>query len=365
MANNTVVQVLDFVPNGKRSLDRFLIALTQNLKNRGWRTVFVFAGEPNPEFAQELHSLGSTYFVQSIEKDSAQAIKDLGIKLKEFSPKVLQTHFISKFARNLVVLYKASGAEKLIVTDRSSGAVKPKTGLKYLLAHLRTKMASRMIDEIICVSDFVRRRNINDLFFPANMVSYIYNGIDTNYYQPSPSTPNSVFTLTYAGQLIPEKGVDTVIKAVRMLIDHGINVTLNIAGKGHHDQALKNLSHELGLDKHIHFLGHIDYTMKLYSQSDVVVVPSSWEEAFGFVAAEAASCEACLVVSSAGALPEIVGADCSAGLIFEKDNPQSLHDLLIKLKDDVSLRDKLRKQARQRAISNFSLKSTFSAFDKV
>lgn len=48
---------------------------------------------------------------------------------------------------------------------------------------------------------------------------------------------------------------------------------------------------------------------KLIQGIDMLVVPSTWEEPFGLVAAEAMSARVPLIVSDAGALPEVVGKE--------------------------------------------------------
>ncbi|MFV0463459.1 MAG: glycosyltransferase family 4 protein [Nostocoides sp.] len=58
----------------------------------------------------------------------------------------------------------------------------------------------------------------------------------------------------------------------------------------------------------IHKLGWVSRTTFL-GQVDVVVVPAVWPESFGLVAAEAMAAGIPLIVSDAGALPEVVGTE--------------------------------------------------------
>ena len=61
LMHSTVVMLLHFVPNQRRTLEEFLLALTASLRERGWRTVFVFAGAPGDEFRDRLGELGAAY----------------------------------------------------------------------------------------------------------------------------------------------------------------------------------------------------------------------------------------------------------------------------------------------------------------
>jgi len=60
---------------------------------------------------------------------------------------------------------------------------------------------------------------------------------------------------------------------------------------------------------------------ELFAWAEVVVVPSRWAEAFGLVAAEAMAAGAAVVVSDAGALPEVVG---DAGRVFPAGDAAAL-----------------------------------------
>lgn len=63
---------------------------------------------------------------------------------------------------------------------------------------------------------------------------------------------------------------------------------------------------------------------QFFSSIDLAVVPSIWPEAFGLVATECMSARVPLIVSDAGALPEIVGPDYP--WIFKAGDSQSLLD---------------------------------------
>lgn len=357
----TVVQLLDFVPNGRRSMDAFLLLLTQRLGERGWRTVFVFAGEPSEDFRRQLEGLNAEYLVQPLPGPVSAAVK-LGRRLRSHHASVLQTHFISKFERNLLPLKLASGIPHLVVTDHSSGAPSPKSGVRLVLSRVRGRIAAAYVNHVIGVSEFVRKRDVEQVHFPAKQVSVVHNGVDVERYKPVPATPNASFTVAYAGQLIPQKGVSTLIEAVAILRHEGRAIRLDIAGVGAHEAQLRAQSRAANLDDVISFHGHIDWVHRLFSSADVVVVPSTWEEAFGFVVAEAAAAGGCLLVSDAGALPELVGGEPRAGLIFRRADAADLADKLRYLMDHPQERGRLRARARELAVQRFSLNAMVDGY---
>lgn len=72
---------------------------------------------------------------------------------------------------------------------------------------------------------------------------------------------------------------------------------------------------------------------KFYEIVDIIVVPSVWDEVFGLVAAEAMSGRKPLLVSDAGALPEVVGKDYP--WIFERNNVHSLAEKILEVTDQL------------------------------
>ncbi|MFA7693040.1 MAG: glycosyltransferase family 4 protein [Candidatus Hydrogenedentes bacterium] len=85
----------------------------------------------------------------------------------------------------------------------------------------------------------------------------------------------------------------------------------------------------------------------LYTQSDICVVPSRWEEPFGLVATEAMACGRPCVVSDVGGLKEIVVPE-ETGFIFRRGKPKELARCLCKLLDDPALRRQMGDAGRKR-----------------
>src|SRR5262249_6102126 len=118
---------------------------------------------------------------------------------------------------------------------------------------------------------------------------------------------------------------------------------------------LKEFCAEKHLTNRVTFLGQIDWIARLFSSATIVVVPSEWEEAFGFVVAEAMACGACLLSSDAGAIPEVIGSGGEAGLLFHKGDPADLSEKLYQLLTNPARRDRMRIAARARAVEHFSI----------
>ena len=353
----TVISILDFTPDAHRTMEQFLIGLNAQMRSKGWRTVYVFSGIPGEEFAEQLKLLESPYLIANFPL-SWRDVPKLANDLRRYRPSAVQICFMSPFNLALWRLKKTLGARHFVFADHSSGAASNKGQLKRLLARFRGAAAGRYIDQVVAVSDFNRRRDIEQSYLPADKSRTIYNGIDSDKFNLEERPPNrDSTTIGFVGQLIPEKGVHLLLKAVKELIEEekDLNIRVKIAGQGHQAGELKRYCRDHGLDQ-VEFLGQINWVPRLFAQSDIAVVPSVWEEAFGFTVAEAMACRACVVASDAGGIPEVVGPGGEAGLIFRKGDVPELKKHLRDLIADPARRERMGRKARERVVEKFSIR---------
>ena len=166
--------------------------------------------------------------------------------------------------------------------------------------------------------------------------------------------------LVFVGRLVSDKGVDVLLRALNVLRSFEENVqrpTLNaqrptteegpikhrddlqpeltIIGLGPEEGKLRELTHELGLDRQVTFAGEKsgDELAAVLNRHQIMVVPSSWAEPFGIVALEGIACGCVVVGSRDGGLPEAIGP---CGLTFENGNAHALAACLQKLLVDPS-----------------------------
>ncbi|HPG29611.1 MAG TPA: glycosyltransferase family 4 protein [bacterium] len=151
---------------------------------------------------------------------------------------------------------------------------------------------------------------------------------------------NNKFNLLFAGRLARGKGIDVLLKSMKILDSEKIQIHLNIAGPDFGDfQRLKKMSEELGLIDNITFCGKLDRIelVKLFKSSNAFILPSRYE-AFGIVLIEAMAAGIPVIGSNISAIPFVIDNE-KTGLLFEPDNSQELADkikLLINRPDIVS-----------------------------
>jgi glycosyltransferase involved in cell wall biosynthesis len=181
-------------------------------------------------------------------------------------------------------------------------------------------------------------------------------GVDPTLFQAPPNRDSGrSFVIGSAGRrLVPEKGVDLLLKAASRL---GGVWRLHIAGDGPERQSLEQLASKLGVRDRVYFDGVIpsDQMPSYLRQLDVLVLSSrtlsNWKEQFGRVLVEAMACEVAVVGSDSGEIPSVIG---SAGLTFPENNADALHQHLLSLQQDESLLSDLRKAGRCRVLKHYT-----------
>jgi len=170
---------------------------------------------------------------------------------------------------------------------------------------------------------------------PADRVVVIYPGVDADWYRPDVSVRRAAApTFLYVGRLKRYKGVEYALRAVAAARARGLDVRLDIAGKGDDRPRLETLARELGAGDSVRFLGFVDDEEKrrLLRQSWAVVFPSP-KEGWGITNVEAAACGTPAVASDSPGLRESV-RDGETGYLVPHGDVAALTDRLITLAQD-------------------------------
>jgi glycogen synthase len=156
---------------------------------------------------------------------------------------------------------------------------------------------------------------------PAERVRVIPNGIDATRWRASAGATAAARArlagdaplLVYAGRLVHEKGVQTLLRAVRPLREAHPGLQLAVAGSGVHEPALRELARRLRIARAVRWLGFVPEVElpAVLGAADVAVVPSLYEP-FGIVALEAAAAGAPLAVAETGGLRDLASAGVAA-----------------------------------------------------
>lgn len=164
-------------------------------------------------------------------------------------------------------------------------------GKKGIFGYWIEKLASKLPDKIISVSNHTTKNLIEKLKVKPEKIITIPNGIEFNKIQKvMPAKEKS--DIVFAGRLLSHKNVDLLIKAVKIIKKAKPGIKAVVIGDGPEKENLINLTKQLNLNKNIIFKGFIEKqedVLSLIKSSKVFVLPSS-REGFGIAALEAMAC---------------------------------------------------------------------------
>lgn len=185
---------------------------------------------------------------------------------------------------------------------------------------------------------------------PSSRIDVIPNGIDVNEWQVSPDqgkqararwAPEATEIVAYLGRLEWEKGVHTLLDAVRRLSISRPGLRALIAGTGTYEAALHAHFRDLTDIGVVTFTGWLpdDELRAVAAAADVVAVPSLYEP-FGLVALEAGALGTPLVVSNTGGLNDIV-SDGFNGRVFEAGHVEQLALTMTEMLDNKDIANRM------------------------
>lgn len=231
------------------------------------------------------------------------------------------------------------------------------------LYHLRRAAETRIMqaaDGVVTLSESMRR-DIIDRGIPADRVTVVPNGADTDRFTPRPRDSDLTerlglsdrFVFGYVSNLDhPREGHELLIDAAVKLRQRGIPATALIVGDGQRREILQRYASDRDAADCVVFTGEVSHeeVLAYYGQYDVFVIPRIDERAARLVTPlkpfEAMAAGIPMVVSDLPALTEITG-DGARGDTFAVGDANDLTDTLERLWQDPERREALSVSARQ------------------
>lgn len=216
------------------------------------------------------------------------------------------------------------------------------------------RLALDHVDRFIAPSRFVAQRYVW-AGMPADRLTVIQNGIDVDrFHRKLESRSSSGIQIAYVGYFGAHKGVATLLDAFALLPQRGPPATLQLAGEGPEYDAYLARIDALGLRDRVNFLGKIQPAdmPEVYMGSDILVLPSVWDENQPVCLMEAMASGLPVVASRKGGIPELIDHGAN-GLMFEAGDASDLAVQLGSLAEDADLRQALGQEGRLR-VEQFS-----------
>jgi glycosyltransferase involved in cell wall biosynthesis len=152
----------------------------------------------------------------------------------------------------------------------------------------------------------------------------------------------------------PMKGIATLLEAFAKLRTER-DVELLLVSRPKPGGQTQRLIDRLAITDSVRFAHGMSDTQlaAVVGSADIACVPSLYE-GFSLPTAEAMACETPLVVSRAGAIPEVVGPDGLCAALVAPGDVGELEAALALLLDDPERRSRMGRAGRRRALCEFS-----------
>ncbi len=170
--------------------------------------------------------------------------------------------------------------------------------------------------------------------------------------------------LILVGRLTKQKNFELFVDAFVTISKKYPKIKANIFGEGELKNDLINKIKEQGLEERIKLLGYKKNIFKYFYKSKFFVLTSLWEDP-GFVIAEAAFLNLCIISSNCPNGPEEILEYGKGGYIFKNNNKESLISCL---EDALSEKEKKiyeKKLMCKKSIRRFTLFNHFKLLEKI
>jgi glycosyltransferase involved in cell wall biosynthesis len=237
-------------------------------------------------------------------------------------------------------------------------------------ASFLTKLFSRLLDAIICVSDSFLG-NVHGENLKPRIACRVYNGLDTSLYEPYRShevrdgirrelgVAGGEILVGMVGNIDWWKGQIVLVRAVREVLGRGTDVRTIIAGQTvmlaeEYEKEIRNYISEHGLGDRISLLGFRNDIPALLNAMDIFVHASIEPEPFGRVILEAKLMAKPIIATDGGGATEQIRHG-ETGLLVPMDDASSMAAAIEEYTADMDRAARIGAAARKDAEEYYSV----------
>ena len=258
------------------------------------------------------------------------------------------------FLLNVFISLFFTGKVKLVCLVNAFYFGYRKSAVKNIIDRLISILFLRPADLVIAGGE-AAGTELHNLRIPDSRITVIEPALRPEFinYQPEPEqNHNSHTNLLFVGRVNRIKGLEYLIKAVKLLDRRDLR--LSIVGDTEevpaYTKALRKLIEKEKLHDNIIFIGEIkevDQLIGVYEESDIFVLPSLWDTCPASLLE--AMCFGLPIVSTrAGGILQLIDHD-SSGILVPPGNSHLLAQAINRLINDHSLRQRLRQKTFERS----------------
>ncbi|MEW6606650.1 MAG: glycosyltransferase family 4 protein [bacterium] len=229
--------------------------------------------------------------------------------------------------------------------------------LKKINKYLLKKVVTLFIAPSMFMKNALKDYGLEALFIPF--------GIDYSKYEGT-SPADQQNRVLFIGDLYRSKGVDILLKAFCRVSKIIPTARLDIVGDGPIKEELKNECQRLNLQNNVTFYGRVpdNETLKFYSKTTVVVLPSIVLENSPLIIYEAMASANPIIGSRIGGIPELIIEE-ETGLLFTPGDVQELSEKILQTLTDKDKATKMGMAGRKKVESQFGQQKFLQEYLKI
>jgi glycosyltransferase involved in cell wall biosynthesis len=229
----------------------------------------------------------------------------------------------------------------------------------YGFLRMQRKVA-RQLGVVLCPSESSARDVVTEFGLDPARIQVVPLGVDSVFRPPTaPRVPGRIVAMASADT--PLKGIATLLEAFAKLRTER-DVELLLISKPKPGGQTERLIDRLSVGDSLRFVNGISDAelADVVGSAEVACVPSLYE-GFSLPTVEAMACETPLVVSRAGAIPEVIGLDGECADLVTPGDVGELAAALEGLLDDPARRARMGAAGRERALAEYSWRAVAEA----
>ncbi len=218
---------------------------------------------------------------------------------------------------------------------------------------------------VIVISEVIGRHMIEHFGVPVQNIRLIPRSVDLDKFRFREREPGrSSAVVSIIGRITPLKGHDHFLHAMAKVIRSMPFVRVRIIGdapssKKEYKEGLVLLARRLGILENVDFMGNRRDIPELLASSDVLVLATVTQEAFGRVVIEAQAVGVPVVATKVGGVVDVVEHEKTGLLVLPKD-PEGMAAAVMRLIGDRALGDTMAVEARKRVEEKYTIEQMAS-----
>ncbi len=187
--------------------------------------------------------------------------------------------------------------------------------------HKALNVYQRTVSQFVVPSRFFLNK-FTEWGLDTSRFVYVPNSVDVDSHIPEATTDEA---FVYFGRLVPEKGVEGLVRAVARA-----HVRLRIVGTGPEEARLRLVAAELGAD--VEFAGYLSGAAlrSAIGTARAIVIPSEWYENAPLSVMEANALARPVIGADIGGIPELI-RNGETGFTYRSGDEDALVDILTRV----------------------------------